>query len=242
MSCGASFPARRRAGRGGIAWTPDLGGTATIAREVREICEAAARRLERLGMVVEEASPDMGEIGEAFQILRALIFAVNRGPLMETHRDQLNPDIIWNTEKGLNLTAAEIAWAERERAAFYQRMISFFETYDLLLCPCAATPAFDVNLRYVAEVDGKTFDNYIAGSLITSAITLSASPALSLPAGFTGDGRPVGLQMVGKPHGEADLLAAAALLEEDLGLARHLPIDPRVAVPPPGGDTTPSQG
>jgi amidase len=82
-------------------------------------------------------------------------------------------------------------------------------------------------------IDGQGVDNYIAGSLITSAITLSGSPALSLPAGFTGDGRPVGLQIVGKPYGEADLLAAAALLEQETGLAGLVPIDPRVGVVPP---------
>jgi amidase len=216
-----------------VAWTADLGGAAAVDREVREICEAAARKFEGIGVEVVEACPDPGKIDEAFQILRAMIFVVNREADLENHRDQLKQDIIWNTEKGLRLTPTEIAWAERERAAFYGRMAAFMETYDLLLLPCTPVPPFDVNLRYPPVIDGQAVDNYIAGSLITSAITLSGAPALSLPAGFTGDGRPVGLQMVGKPYGEADLLAAAALLEQETGLAGLMPIDPKPGTVPP---------
>jgi amidase len=217
-----------------VAWTADLGGKAAVDREVREICEAAARKFESIGVEVVEACPDPGQIDEAFQILRAMIFVVNREADLENHRGQLKQDIIWNTEKGLKLTPSEIAWAERERAAYYGRMAVFLETHDLLLLPCTPVPPFDVNLRYPPVIDGQTVDNYIAGSLITSAITLSGSPALSLPAGFTGDGRPVGLQIVGKPYGEADLLAAAALLEQETGLAGLMPIDPRPGTVPRG--------
>ena len=216
-----------------VAWTADLGGAAAVDREVREICEAAARKFEKIGVEVVEACPDPGRIDEAFQTLRALIFVVNREADLENHRDKLKADIIWNTEKGLALTASEIAWAERERSAFYGRMAAFFENHDLLLLPCTPVPPFDVTLRYPPVIDGQAVDNYIAGSLITSAITLSGSPALSLPAGFTGDGRPVGLQMVGRPFGEAALLAAAALLEQETGLAGLVPIDPREGTVPP---------
>jgi amidase len=217
-----------------VAWTGNLGGAAAVDREVREICEVAARKFEKIGVEVVEACPDPGRIDEAFQILRAMIFVVNRERDLQENRDLLKQDIIWNTEKGLCLTPSEIAWAERERAAFYGRMAAFMEDHDLLLLPCTPVPPFDVNLRYPPVIDGQPVDNYIAGSLITSAITLSACPALSLPAGFTGDGRPVGLQMVGRPYGEADLLAAAALLEQETGLAGLVPIDPKVGTVPPG--------
>lgn len=213
-----------------VAWSPDLGGTATVSKEVRAICEAAARRLEGAGVTVEEACPEMGGIGEAFQILRAMIFVVTHGERLKTHRDLVKADIIWNTEKGLKQTPEQVAWAERERAAFYRRVVAFFGTYDLLLLPVSVVPPYDVNKTHIDEVDGVKFDNYIAASMTTSSITLSACPALSLPAGFTADGRPVGLQMVGRPHDEAGLLAAAALLEELTGLAGMLPIDPRAGV------------
>lgn len=213
-----------------VAFSADLGGAAPVAKAVRAVCEAAANQLSGLGIAVEEACPDMGVIGEAFQILRAMIFVVSHGERLKTHRHLIKPDIIWNTEKGLNQTPEQIAWAERERAAFFRRVTAFFETYDLLLLPVSVTPPYDVNKTHIDAVDGVKFDNYIAASMTTSAITLTACPALSLPAGFTEDGRPVGLQLVGRPHDEAGLLAAAALIEETLGLSGLLPIDPRPGV------------
>lgn len=213
-----------------VAWTPDLGGSAPVSKAVRAVCEAAALRFESVGVPVEEACPEVGGIGEAFQILRAMIFVVTHGERLKTHRELVKKDIIWNTEKGLRQTPEQVAWAERERAAFYRRVAAFFETYDLLLLPVSVVPPYDVNRTFIDEVDGVKFDNYIAASMTTSSITLTACPALSLPAGFTEDGRPVGLQMVGRPHDEAGLLAAAALLEDLSGLNRLLPIDPRPGV------------
>lgn len=210
-----------------VAFTPDLGGVAPTSKAVRAICTAAAHRFESVGVTVEEACPDVGSIGEAFQILRAMIFVVTHGERLKTHRELIKPDIIWNTEKGLKQTPEQVAWAERERADFYRRVVAFFETYDLLLLPTTVVPPYDVDKTFIDEVDGVKFDNYIAASMLTSSITLTACPALSLPAGFTEDGRPVGLQMVGRPHDEAGLLAAAALLEELSDLSTQLPIMPR---------------
>jgi amidase len=210
-----------------VAFTADCNGRTPIDSEVREICTKAARRLEELGCVVEEASPDIGAADEAFHILRAQHFVVDRELQLRSHRDKLKPDIIWNTERGLAQTPSDIARAERERAAFYRRMIEFFATYDLLVTPGALTPAFDVNLRNAPTIGGQTLDNYMGGSTMTAVITLSACPAMALPCGFDQFGRPVGLQLVGKPRGEAALLQAAALFEEMLGLNRLLPIDPK---------------
>ncbi|MDF1791240.1 MAG: amidase family protein [Thalassobaculaceae bacterium] len=210
-----------------VAFSPDLGGIAPVSKAVRGVLGAAVRNLQSLGIPIEEACPEMGEIGEAFQILRAMIFVVNHGERLKTHRDMIKQDIIWNTEKGLALTPEQIAWAERERAAFHRRVIAFFEIYDLLLLPVTVLPPYDVNKTRIDGVDGVKFDNYIAASMTTSSITLTACPSLSLPAGFTEDGRPVGLQMVGRPQDEAGLLAAAALIEDMTGLAGTLPIDPR---------------
>ena len=106
-------------------------------------------------------------------------------------------------------------------------MAEFMGRYDLLLCPAAIVPPFPVETRYLAELNGHRFPSYIDWVTIAYAITLTACPALSLPCGFTAAGLPVGLQMVGQPRGEAELLAAAAMLEDALGLAGSVPIDPR---------------
>jgi amidase len=216
-----------------VAFTADYNGRMPIDREVREICTKAARRFEELGSIVEEISPDIGAADEAFHILRGQHFVVDRELQLRSHRDKLKPDIIWNTERGLNQTPSDIARAERERAAFYRRMVEFFSTYDLLVTPGALTPAFDVNLRNAPTIGGQPLDNYMGGSTATAVITLSACPAMAVPCGFDQFGRPVGLQLVGKPRGEAVLLQAAILFEQLLGLDQLLPVDPKPGTVPP---------
>ena len=210
-----------------VAFTADYNGRMPIDREVREICTNAARRFEELGCIVEEASPDIGAADEAFHILRSQHFIVDRELQLRTHRDKLKPDIVWNTERGLAQTPSDLARADRERAVFYRRMISFFDTYDLLVTPGALTPAFDVNLRSAPTIGGQKLDNYMGGSTVTAVITLTACPAMVVPCGFDQFGRPVGLQLAGKPRGEAGLLQAAGLFEALLGLNWLLPIDPK---------------
>ena len=101
------------------------------------------------------------------------------------------------------------------------------------MTPGANTPAFDVNLRHPERIDGVPLTHYLGAALLTAAVTLSAAPALSLPCGFDRHGRPVGLQLVGRPRGEAALLAAGAMYERESGLAGLLPIDPRDGTVPP---------
>jgi len=206
-----------------------------VDRETREICAEAARRFEELGSVVEEASPDLGNIAEAFLTLRSQHFVVERELMLAMHRDQIKPDIIWNTEHGLRQSPSELAAAERERAALFRRMSEFFDTYDLLVSPGASTPAFDVQSRMPAAIDGKKLENYLGGSLITAATTMMALPSVAVPCGFDRHGRPVGLQMVSHHRGEAELLQAAVLFEQMMGLSSLVPIDPRPGAVPPTG-------
>lgn len=209
-----------------VAWSPDLGITPVDPR-VRAITAAAARRFETLGVIVEEAHPDLSEAPACFHVLRAARFAIGLKPLLDSHRDQLKPEIIWNIEKGLALTMADIVEAETRRSTLVRRMAAFFSEYDLLLTPATIVPPFPAEDRYVASCDGVSFANYVEWLTITFAATLTGSPALSLPCGFTEDGLPIGLQMIGPPRGEARLLAHAKALEDVLGLRDLIPIDPR---------------
>ncbi|HLH89271.1 MAG TPA: amidase family protein [Xanthobacteraceae bacterium] len=218
-----------------VAFTADFAGKVPVDRETREICAAAARRFEELGAIVEETAPDLGDIEPTFLALRSQHFVVERELMLATHRDQIKPDIVWNTERGLRATPSELAAAERERAALYRRVAAFFATYDLLVSPGASTPAFDVELRMPAAIDGRKLENYLGASLITAATTMMALPSIAVPCGFDRHGRPVGLQMVGRHRGEAELLQAATLFEQVMGLAALVPIDPRPGVVPPPG-------
>jgi amidase len=215
-----------------IAYTDTFGGVVPVDAETREICGKAVRRFSELGSTVEDAHPDVSNIGEAFLALRSQHFVVDRELQLQQHRELIKQDIIWNTERGLNQTPSKIAWAERERSAFVKRMVAFWQTYDLMITPGAATPAFDVNLRFPPVIDGVKQENYMAASLMTSAITVTSSPAVAIPCGFDRFGRPVGLQIVAPPRGEAAALAAAALFERLTGLDKQLPIEPRAGTVP----------
>jgi amidase len=216
-----------------VAFTADFGGKVPVDSEMRDICTAAVRRFEYLGAVVEEASPDLGDIAEAFLTLRAQHYVVDRELLLQTHRHLIKPDIVWNTELGLEQSPSKIAAAERERAALFRRCAHFFATWDLLVTPGASTPAFDVNLRMPAAIDGKKLEHYLGASLITAATTMMGLPSIAVPCGFDQWGRPVGLQIVGRHRAEAVLLQAAALFEGAAGLAHCVPIDPRPGTVPP---------
>lgn len=228
-ACGGSFRTAVRRGTPPrrVALSRDL-GLPPVDREVAAIVMAAGRRFAEAGVAVEEAHPDLSGARECFQVLRALSFATGMHDLLETHRAKLKPEVIWNIEKGLRLTGAEIARAEAHRAELFRRMRSFFEVYDLLLCPATIVPPFPVENRYVEECAGIRFETYVDWLTIVSAITLTACPAISIPAGFTGEGLPVGIQIVAPCRAEARLLAGARILEDVLGLANLTPIDPRV--------------
>ncbi len=216
-----------------VAFTVDFGGQVPVDRETREICTMAARRFEALGAVVEEASPDLGNIAEAFMALRAQHYVVDRELMLATHRDMIKQDIIRNTEQGLKQTPSKIAAAERERAALFRRTAQFFATYDLLVTPGASTPAFDVNLRMPAAIDGRKLEHYLGASLITAATTVMGLPSMAIPCGFDRYGRPVGLQLVGRHRGEAAMLQAAVLFERAVGVQPGVPVDPRPGTAPP---------
>ena len=211
-----------------IAYSPDL-GLLPVEREVAAICARAVESLAGAGMEVAEACPDLSGAIDVFQVLRAALFAADKGEMLETHRDALKPEIIWNIEKGLALDADKIARAERARGAIYQRVVRFFTRHDLLVCPCVIVPPFDVDTRWVDEIDGHRFDNYVDWLGLTFVLTLTACPSASVPVGFTEAGLPVGLQILGPPRGEAAVLRAAAAIEEAIPLAAGTPIDPRGA-------------
>jgi amidase len=223
-----SFLSAARSGRRPkrVAYSPDLGIT-PVDPEVADITRKAAARFADAGIAVEETHPDLRDAHQCFHVLRAFDFAISKAELLRTRRDQLKPEVIWNIEEGLKLTVGQLEQAEAQRVAMTARMLEFFQTYDLLLTPATIVPPFPVENRYVAECAGRKFDNYVEWLGIVYAITLVCCPALSLPCGFTASGLPVGLQMVGPPRGEGQLLAHAKVLEDMLGARGTTPIDPR---------------
>lgn len=215
-----------------VAFSPDLGLGLPIDPEVVEICAQAARRFEDLGALVDEACPDVKDGLDIFQIQRAQAFLTGFGGLYDDPEKKklLKPDVIWNIEKGIKLSGRDVSRAEVMRGALYHRVKDFFKEYDLLLCPTVLTPPFDVKKQYLAELNGVPFDNYVVWLAMTFVITVTTCPAISIPGGFTAAGLPVGLQIVGPQRGDAQVLAAAALLERDTGSDRKVPLDPKPPV------------
>jgi len=210
-----------------VAWSASL-GIAPVEPEVADVCGKAARQFEALGSTVDEAHPDLDDGPAVFQDLRAELFVLGRQELLEKHRDALKPDVIWNIEKGMDMSLRQSAAAHRARAAMFQRTCDFFETYDLLITPTVMAAPREVEVRYLTEVAGTTFDNYVDWLMHTYVITLTTCPAISIPCGFTESGLPVGLQIVAPPHGEAGLLSAAAAFEDANDFAAMVPMDPKV--------------
>jgi amidase len=210
-----------------VAFSADLGIARAVDREVRDVCEAAAEKLARDGVAVEEAHPDLADAEKTFLTLRGAVFIARHAELIRKHRHLYKPEIIENTEFGLKCTPEEIVAAEVAQGELIRRAARWFEGYDMLICPAVSCPPFDVKQRYPETVDGVRFDGYMGWLILTYAITVTACPVVSLPGGFTTTGLPIGLQLVGPPRSEARLLAMAAYLEALLSVQPRTPIDPR---------------
>ena len=195
-----------------VAWSPDL-KIIPVDREVREVAGRAAGRFRELGCAVEEAEPDMQGVREIIYVTRSLRMLANHADKLAKWREKMNPNLVWNIEQGFTLTPQRIAEAEKERTNLYRRVREFFTRFDLLLTPTVAVPPFPVEMSYPEEINGKRLENYTDWFLLTYALTITGYPAISIPCGFTAEGFPVGLQIVGKKLAETTVLKAAAAFE-----------------------------
>ena len=180
-----------------------------------------------IGAEVELAAPDLGDAEWVFQTLRGAQFAGGRSDLLREHRPLIKDEIIWNIEHGLALNAEEIGRAEVERGGIINRTARFFKEYDVLVCPTVVSPPFDVDIRYLTEIDGRSFPTYVSWLILTFALTLTGCPVISVPCGFTASGLPVGLQIMASWKEEGYLLGVAALFEQAAALSNLVPLEPR---------------
>ena len=212
-----------------VAFSSDL-SIVSMEKEIAEICGAATMVFADIGAEVTDEIPDFTGVLEAFQTLRAVLFATMMEPILKQHRDKIAPEIIGNIERGLNIMPSQIFEAERVRIELFKKILAFFETHDFLICPAASIAPFSVDKRYVTEIDGKPCETYIDWFSITFALTMTSCPTISVPCGFTSAGLPVGIQIMGKPRGEAALLLVAKQFEQVIGMAAQLPITPRKGI------------
>lgn len=212
-----------RPGRGTrIAWCPDLGGL-PLDPQVRKVLDAQRDTFVQMGCIVDDIAPDLTDAEEIFQVLRAASLAGSDRNLLETHRDLLKPEAIWNIEQGLKLTAADTIRAMSKQQALFERLRVFMETYDFFCCAVNQVPPFPIEWSWPQEIDGTKMENYISWMRSAYWVTVTRSPAISVPAGFTDDGLPVGIQVVGRFRDDLGTLAMAAAFEEATRFAERMP-------------------
>jgi amidase len=168
----------------------------------------------KLGCIVEEAEPDFTGATEAFETLRGVGFAAKLGPVMRDHRNKLKGTVIWNVEQGLKLTGEQIARAEGLRSALFHRMRAFLERYEFLICPVNQLPPFPVDVEWPREIAGVAMTNYLDWMKSCYYVTITSHPAISVPAGFTPEQLPVGLQIVGRYRDDFGVLQLAHAFEQ----------------------------
>jgi len=216
-------PIKPLAGEFKIALSADFGQQLPVEPEVADLIEKQSRTLTDAGFNVEPTCPELNDAGYAFHILRAAAFARRHGEGVRTRPEDYKSTIIWNVEAGLGLQQEEINWASAEKLALQSRFLAFFETYDFLLAPTVQVLPFNAQIEYVTEINGIEMQSYIDWMQSCSIISLTGFPALSLPVGFSRQGLPVGVQIIGKPHAETAVLQLAKTLELHHPVWRQLP-------------------
>jgi amidase len=205
-----------------VAWSPDCSGL-PVDPDVRDALSGVPDVLSDLGCIVVEGWPDLSAARDVFQTLRAWQFEVVHGPLLDRWPDRLKDTIVWNITEARRRDLADHALATRTQGLLLAEVAEFMQHVDVLAGPVTQVPPFDLGTEWVSEVDGVAMDTYIDWMRSCSDVTVTGLPALSLPFGFTAAGLPVGLQLVGQPRGERDLLACAAAIEAAVPAGRRRP-------------------
>jgi len=222
---GAVFapPLEADAGEVRVAWSRSL-GELPVATCVTHVLERAGRSaMLALGWQVDEVEPDFSGAEEAFRTWRAWHQAFELGELYRAHRDAFKPDLASEIERGFAVSGDDLARAERLRQQVYARVQPLLSRYDVLACPVSPVPPFPVEIPWVTEIDGMTQHTYLDWMRCSYFVTVTTLPAVSVPCGFTDDGLPVGLQLVGRPRGDLRLLEIARAFEEATGTWQRRP-------------------
>ncbi len=206
-----------------VAWAPDLGGTIEVDREVAAVVAAQAEMLETAGARVVPAAPDLSGAEETFRTLRAWLFDYTLSDLLAEHPDKFKESLADNIRAGAPLTGHDISVAYAARTEIGDRMRGFFADHDVLALPVSQVPPFPADQEYPSDINGQAQQTYLDWMRSCYLITVTGCPAISVPAGFTAGGLPVGLQLVAPVGGERRLLEIAAAYEQASGAGQRRP-------------------
>jgi amidase len=205
-----------------VAWFKDLGG-APFDPRVRAVVDAQRKTFETLGCIVEQAEPDFAPAEISFRILRAWNSATRYGDLLKQHPDAFKDTLKAEIEQGLRLTIPDLNRAEIAHGQIWRRFQAFLEKYDYFVLPTTQLPPFDIASEYPKEIAGVKFDNYIDWMKSCWYISATGNPAASVPAGFTPEGLPVGVQIVGRDQQDFSVLQMAHAFEQATGFGKKRP-------------------
>jgi len=197
-----------------VAWGGDLGltGDETILfeREVLETAHSATTSMSSLGVEVTDAAPDLSGAMECFRTMRA--FGFRRLPSQEDGWRETKKTLLENIEIGLRLSAADVLAAEAIRTRIHHEVIGFFDQFDILAMPTTQVAPFPVEVEYPTDIDGVPMKDYLDWMTSCCVITVTGCPAISVPAGMSASGLPIGLQLIAAPGNERVLLEASHAL------------------------------
>ncbi len=200
-----------------VAWWKGLGGI-PVEAEIRSVVDTNRRVFESLGCITEDAEPDFSGVAEAFSVLRYAANYAQHAPLVRERPEWVKDTIKYEVAEAERLTAADVGRALERQARMYQQSREFFERYDYFVLPVTQVAPFDINVPYPTSIAGTAMTNYIDWMRACWYVTFMSNPAISVPAGFTAAGLPVGIQIVGRHHDEWSVLQLAHAFE---GATQH---------------------
>ena len=204
-----------------IAYSPDM-GFGEVDPEVAALCAAAAERFSETGATVDTVSLDWPDPYECWNIYFYGGIAGSLGPRLAAEGDQLDPGLKALVDEGVKLSGGEFARAALDRFAYWQRVVALYEDYDLLVTPGTAVPPFPVGLDNAAPMPGQEA-RPLLWTPFTYPFNLTGQPASVIPCGFTDDGLPVSLQVVGRRYDDAGVLRASRAYERIAGWSDRWP-------------------
>jgi amidase len=207
-----------------IAWSDTVGGLPVEPGVARVLRSARAQWID-LGCIVDDVDLDLQDADRAWEILEFQDFAAACSEDVATFGDKLRPDLVENVRLGRDLTVAQIAWAETVRTELFRRTAILLENYDVMATLTAPVVAPPIECEWVQSIDGVPMERYHHWQRLACRITMTAHPALSMPAGFSAQGLPVGLQLIGRYRDEMALLRYAAAFDDAAGLTCRRPAD-----------------
>jgi amidase len=197
-----------------IAFSPDFNGQIPVAKNVQQVIGSARLHFQAIGCTVDDLCPDFEGADHAFKTLRAWSFAATHRENIVKHRDLYKESLIWNVEEGMKLSGADIALAERERSLLYQRVMNMLNEHEFLILPVSQVAPFSIEQEFITEIEGESMQTYIDWMKSCYYISSIGLPAISVPCGFTYEGLPVGIQIVGRHHAEKSVLQLAYAFQQ----------------------------